>query len=206
MDRLDDLDAHSDAAPTAVQDENHAWFKRGQSTMVSGISGPRITQMLDEATATLDELRVIRDENEALRGQVDWLNDQIQQYTWPEPKDVNQPKLLDVHARKDGRWSARVRCPDGLSRHFLAAKREPVDPTWHKPLRQPLPPRVRFAILSRDTFRCRYCGRSADDGAVLQVDHVIAVANGGSDDAANLVTACQDCNLGKSSLEIPPPL
>lgn len=66
------------------------------------------------------------------------------------------------------------------------------------------PLRNRFEILKRDGYRCRYCGRSGRD-VVLEVDHVIAVANGGSDDADNLVTSCGDCNAGKSDKPAPPP-
>lgn len=58
--------------------------------------------------------------------------------------------------------------------------------------------RTRFEVLRRDNFTCRYCGGKAPD-VVLTVDHVVPVALGGSDDSSNLVTACRDCNAGKSS-------
>lgn len=58
--------------------------------------------------------------------------------------------------------------------------------------------RLRFEILRRDNHACRYCGASAPD-APLTVDHVVPTALGGSDEASNLVTACRDCNSGKSS-------
>lgn len=61
---------------------------------------------------------------------------------------------------------------------------------------------VRFDVFNRDGFKCRYCGRSQEDGAVLHLDHVLAVAHGGGNDAANLVTACADCNLGKSDKKL----
>jgi len=56
---------------------------------------------------------------------------------------------------------------------------------------------VRFRILKRDGFRCRYCGKSADNGAVLHIDHKIPRCEGGSGNEDNLVTACADCNHGK---------
>jgi hypothetical protein len=56
--------------------------------------------------------------------------------------------------------------------------------------------RTRYEVLRRDNFTCRYC-RSTDNP--LTVDHVQPVALGGTDDPANLVTACRDCNAGKSS-------
>jgi hypothetical protein len=61
--------------------------------------------------------------------------------------------------------------------------------------------RTRFEVLKRDGFRCVYCGATPQDQP-LQVDHVVAVANGGTDDPANLVTACQPCNGGKSAVPL----
>ena len=57
---------------------------------------------------------------------------------------------------------------------------------------------LRFDVFYRDKFRCRYCGISVDDGAVLHADHVTPRSKGGADDIDNLVTACLNCNLGKS--------
>jgi hypothetical protein len=37
---------------------------------------------------------------------------------------------------------------------------------------------------------------------MLHADHVVAVANGGSDEPANLVTSCAKCNLGKSDVPL----
>jgi hypothetical protein len=61
--------------------------------------------------------------------------------------------------------------------------------------------RLRFEVLKRDGFRCRYCGASPV-GALLQLDHVVPQSKGGTDDAANLVTACRDCNSGKSDVRL----
>jgi 5-methylcytosine-specific restriction endonuclease McrA len=66
--------------------------------------------------------------------------------------------------------------------------------------RDPLPARLRFRILGRDGFRCRYCGRPGDaPGVVLHVDHVVPVAAGGTTSEDNLRTACEECNLGKGT-------
>lgn len=56
----------------------------------------------------------------------------------------------------------------------------------------------RFDIFRRDGFTCQYCGRTPPD-VVLQVDHIRPVADGGDNDPMNLVTACSDCNAGKSA-------
>lgn len=58
-------------------------------------------------------------------------------------------------------------------------------------------PSVRFAVLHRDRFTCRYCGRKSPS-VVLHVDHVISRYDGGSNDVSNLVAACKDCNIGKN--------
>ena len=55
----------------------------------------------------------------------------------------------------------------------------------------------RFAVLERDGFKCRYCGRGAKENVVLQVDHVVPRSAGGTDDLSNLLTACSECNGGK---------
>ena len=67
--------------------------------------------------------------------------------------------------------------------------------------RKPLSKRTRFEVMKRDGHRCRYCGATAVE-VRLVVDHVVAVANGGTDDATNLVTACEPCNAGKSAVPL----
>lgn len=54
----------------------------------------------------------------------------------------------------------------------------------------------RFEIFKRDMFTCQYCGKSAPE-VILEVDHVIPIAEGGTNDAFNLITSCRDCNRGK---------
>lgn len=65
--------------------------------------------------------------------------------------------------------------------------------------------KLRFEVFRRDNWQCRYCGRAAKDGIVLEPDHVVPRARGGKDVATNLVTACEDCNSGKSDTPISAP-
>jgi hypothetical protein len=59
---------------------------------------------------------------------------------------------------------------------------------------------LRWSIFARDGFTCRYCGRQAgEDGVELAVDHVVSVADGGTNAVDNLVTACRKCNGGKGA-------
>lgn len=67
--------------------------------------------------------------------------------------------------------------------------------------RKPLSKRLRFEVFKRDEFVCQYCGKHPPD-AVLECDHIIAVANGGTDAEENLITACFDCNRGKSAVPL----
>jgi hypothetical protein len=58
--------------------------------------------------------------------------------------------------------------------------------------------RLRYEIFRRDKHACRYCGAKAP-AVTLTIDHVTPKTLGGTDDPSNLVTACADCNSGKTS-------
>jgi hypothetical protein len=64
--------------------------------------------------------------------------------------------------------------------------------------RKPLKKSVRFEVFKRDGFICQYCG-AHPPAVILHVDHIHPVAEGGTDDIDNLITACEPCNLGKSA-------
>jgi hypothetical protein len=59
-------------------------------------------------------------------------------------------------------------------------------------------PKVRWAILSRDEYRCVCCGRGAPD-VELHIDHIHPRSKGGSDFYGNLRTLCSECNIGKGA-------
>lgn len=67
--------------------------------------------------------------------------------------------------------------------------------------RKPLPKSLRYEILKRDSFTCQYCGRMAPD-VILEVDHIIPVAEGGENEIFNLITSCRDCNRGKGATRL----
>lgn len=81
----------------------------------------------------------------------------------------------------------------------------PPGPDDKSPKRKPISRRLRYEILRRDDYACRYCGVRAPD-VVLTIDHVIPVSLGGTDDPVNLVAACKDCNAGKTSSSPDAPL
>jgi len=56
--------------------------------------------------------------------------------------------------------------------------------------------KLRFKILKKYNFTCQYCGRRAPE-VKLEVDHIIPISKGGSNDEDNLTVACFECNRGK---------
>jgi hypothetical protein len=66
-------------------------------------------------------------------------------------------------------------------------------------------PKLRFEVLKRDGFTCRYCGRKAPHVS-LEVEHVIPAAKCGTDFIGNLVACCYECNIGKGDRALPPAL
>ncbi len=67
--------------------------------------------------------------------------------------------------------------------------------------RKPINKKMRFEIFKRDKFTCQYCGRKSPD-VILEVDHIIPVAEGGRNDMLNLITSCRDCNRGKGKRKL----
>lgn len=67
--------------------------------------------------------------------------------------------------------------------------------------RKAISKRIRFEVFKRDGFACVYCGNHPPQ-ILLHVDHVVAVAAGGTNDIDNLVTACEPCNLGKGARDL----
>lgn len=63
---------------------------------------------------------------------------------------------------------------------------------------------LRLEVLSRDKFRCVFCGKSpaTDIGTKLHIDHIMPFANGGKSILENLQTLCEECNLGKSNRKV----
>jgi hypothetical protein len=57
--------------------------------------------------------------------------------------------------------------------------------------------RLREHVMARDGWRCKnpLCRKAR----ALEVDHVIERSQGGPDEAANLVTLCNDCHMLKSA-------
>lgn len=74
--------------------------------------------------------------------------------------------------------------------------------------RKPTSKRMRFEVFKRDNFECQYCGAKPPK-IPLELDHIIPVSKNGKTIIDNLITACFDCNRGKTNIEldsVPTPL
>jgi len=116
-----------------------------------------------------------------------------------------QLKNEKVHS-DDWRWNFFLLEPAHFSgcREFsiLAHTSAPSKQRGILPEARKISPKERWEILARDNYTCKYCGRKPPEVALV-VDHVISVYADGTKEHDNLVTACQDCNSGKSNR--PPP-
>jgi len=74
--------------------------------------------------------------------------------------------------------------------------KEKKDKDKDKENRSPISSKLRFEVFKRDKFVCQYCG-ACGPRTELEIDHVIPVARGGTDDIDNLKTSCFRCNRGK---------
>lgn len=64
-----------------------------------------------------------------------------------------------------------------------------------------IPAAIRVDILSRDGYKCVFCGRSSQETS-LEIDHIFPFSQGGSNKPDNLQTLCIDCNRGKGVRKI----
>lgn len=90
--------------------------------------------------------------------------------------------ILNVPRKK-----AKARKVQFVSDEFKRAQRARMTPAYKE------------SILRRDGYRCQICGKSRQDGASLEVDHIKPVSLGGTSDASNLRTLCFECNRGKGA-------
>lgn len=59
----------------------------------------------------------------------------------------------------------------------------------------------RLRILQRDKYQCQLCKPKGWLTAARHVDHIVAKADGGSDDDSNLQSLCKPCHDAKTEAE-----
>ena len=61
--------------------------------------------------------------------------------------------------------------------------------------------RLRERILQRDGYCCQACAREGRVQIAHEVDHIVNIAAGGTDDPSNLEAICTDCHRKKTQQE-----
>lgn len=103
--------------------------------------------------------------------------------------DVNAGDKLEFYAvYENGMVSALIR--PILNEGIFVPKR--------KRARNELPNGLRHEVFKRDGYKCVECGATNKD-VRLEVDHIVPLSNGGSDELTNLQTLCHECNMSKSA-------
>lgn len=119
-----------------------------------------------------------------------WKIHHVGKKTWPGMTPKRISALIEIVARHKG-WPMYGRAP-----HPNEAPKPNHDKIGE---REKMSPELRYSVIRRDLYRCRACGFAVQDGAHLHVDHIVAIANGGTTTLANLQTLCTVCNLGKGA-------
>src|SRR5262249_29876941 len=96
-------------------------------------------------------------------------------------------------ARKD---FARLAADEPHYRDVAELQREPdLSGSERYPKRQPIPHEVKDRVWRRDEGRCVSCGSQE----LLEFDHIIPLAMGGSNTERNLQLLCERCNREKAA-------
>lgn len=65
--------------------------------------------------------------------------------------------------------------------------------------RKPIPIKIRQLIFRKHNYSCANCGRTTSEDIILEVDHIIPVSKGGTNDLSNLQALCDKCNRIKAA-------
>jgi 5-methylcytosine-specific restriction enzyme A len=90
--------------------------------------------------------------------------------------------------------------PKTAKKSELTRQSKSTSTETEKPSRY-IPASIRVDVLSRDGYKCVFCGRSSQETS-LEIDHVFPFSQGGSNKPDNLQTLCIDCNRGKGARKL----
>lgn len=118
-------------------------------------------------------------------------------------RDLADPGVRLVTREGDAIRLSEWDCATTRWRFFgQIAAPEPVAAVSRIPVsavRAPLPRALRAYIIARDGTTCGICGLPVLPGEPLDIDHIVPVALGGSDDPENLQVAHASCNRSKGA-------
>lgn len=114
----------------------------------------------------------------------------------------NYKKYIEYNRKYSREWAQRKK----QNKEWYEKWKEYQKNYWHTigKLKKPIRYResyvkTRFMVLTRDNYTCQYCGRKAPE-VILNIDHIKPKSKGGDNKIENLITACRDCNFGKSDI------
>ena len=102
---------------------------------------------------------------------------------------MGDPKQLSFQLVTDWRDVDAANDP-----YYAPARREPWNTFAEK--------RLIYFLLDRQRWRCAMCGQHAGRFLRLQKDHIIALANGGTNTIDNQQMLCEPCHRLKTSQDI----
>jgi hypothetical protein len=91
-------------------------------------------------------------------------------------------------------------CAEPIANHFwkgLGGKwlTWDEDTVSRRPIKEPIPSKLRWEVFKRDGYRCLECDSKHD----LTADHILAESRGGPATLENLQTLCRPCNSRKGA-------
>ena len=117
-------------------------------------------------------------------------------------KRVHNQKLRDLTGLNDVPRTIRLLRQEGWQINVLGdgyVVLNSLEKSVARGTRKAVSEKTRYEVFNRDNFRCKACGRGADDGIKLTIDHSTPVDWGGTNDKSNLITLCEECNRGKKA-------
>lgn len=109
--------------------------------------------------------------------------------------DFQDNRLLWSKIYKKFGWFWQAYTDAELRKH--SEKSIPVEIASGEDQSEKQPEDYRTALLIRDNYKCRCCGRALGKGIKLETDHIVPVKMGGKTVLDNLQVLCKTCNLEK---------
>lgn len=98
----------------------------------------------------------------------------------------------------DGSLRSALWYHNNVSIFAINGKIKPLSQGHSTYKRNPIPQAFKHEVFKRDGYRCLECG-ATNKKCKLEIDHILPVAQGGTDELSNLQTLCEECNKAKSN-------
>ncbi|NLI63013.1 MAG: HNH endonuclease [Methanosarcinaceae archaeon] len=153
---------------------------------------------MKESVFTDEENKIFNNKNKIMKTERDLINKTVIK----ESPYTNIEFMFEIrYTSPKGRnsyYKSKVFDEKHLRNSLIAIKEANHREILIKRERSKLSHSLRYDILKRDGFRCQICGKTANDGIKLEVDHIKPVSKGGKTKKGNLRALCNICNSGKT--------